>query len=64
MPTNPPIIVPVFLDPLSIEQPTCSSSPHTTEPSCVIKTATAEISFFNGVEDRILQAMIKELIQK
>lgn len=64
MPTNPPIIVPVSLDPLPIGQTPFSSFPHAAEPNCVIKTAAAEISFFNGVEERIIQAVIKELIQK
>lgn len=64
MPTNPPIIVPVYLDPLPTEQTPFSSFSHAAEPSCVIKTAVAEISFFNGVEERIIQAVIKELIRK
>ena len=57
MPTNKLTIVPVKLDPLPIE----ISSQYTAEPSCVIKTAAAEISFFNGVDERIIQTIIKEL---
>ncbi|MEK4698366.1 hypothetical protein MKX47_20910 [Solibacillus sp. FSL R7-0668] len=64
MPTNQPTIVPVYLDPLPTKQSSMSSFPHAAGPSCVIKTAAAEISFFNGVEERIIQAVIKELIQK
>ena len=64
MPTNQPTIVPVYLDPMSTEQSSMSSLSHAAGPSCVIKTAAAEISFFNGVEECIIQAVIKELIQK
>ena len=64
MPTNKLTIVPVKFDPL----PTRNSSPHsfqqTAEPSCVIKTSTFEFSFFNGVDEHIIQAVMKELIQK
>lgn len=64
MSTNQPTIVPVYLDSLPTEQSSISSFPHAAGPSCVIKTAAAEISFFNGVEERIIQAVMKELIQK
>jgi len=60
MPTNKLTIVPVTLDPIhnttSIQSPQQQSG-----PSCVIKTATAEISFFNGVDERIIQTIMKEL---
>lgn len=55
---------PVFLDPLPTDQFPLPPFPHAVEPSCVIKTDTAEISFLNGVEEYIIQAVIKELIQK
>ena len=61
MPTNPPIIVPAFLDPQSTKHSSLPSFPHAAEPNCVIKTATAEISFFNGVDERIIQTIMKEL---
>lgn len=61
MPTNKLTIVPVKLDPLPIEISSFHSSQYTAEPSCVIKTAAAEISFFNGVDERIIQTIIKEL---
>ena len=61
MPTNKLTIVPIKLDPLTNEMhsnhsPTCHAG-----PSCADKTATAEISFFNGVDERIIQTIMKEL---
>lgn len=64
MPTNKLTIVPVKLDSLSIENSPTHSFQQTAGPSCVIKTAAAEISFFNGVDEHIIQAVMKELIQK
>lgn len=61
MPTNKLTIVPVKLDPFPVETSSFHSSQYTTEPSCVIKTATAEISLFNGVDERIIQTIMKEL---
>lgn len=61
MPTNKLTIVPVKLDPLSVEISSFHSSPYTAGPSCVIKTAAAEITFFNGVDERIIQTIMKEL---
>lgn len=59
--TNKLTIVPVKLDPLLAENSSAHSFQHTAGPSCLIKTATAEISFFNGVDERIIQAVMKEL---
>ncbi|MFF5996552.1 hypothetical protein AAGS61_17715 [Lysinibacillus sp. KU-BSD001] len=48
MPTNKLTIVPVIRNP--IHHTTSLQSPQQQSvPSCVMKTATAEISFFNGV---------------
>ena len=30
-------------------------------PACTIKTANAEISFFNGVDEHIIQTVMREL---
>lgn len=30
-------------------------------PTCTIKTGNAEISFFNGVDERIIQTVMREL---
>lgn len=64
MPTNKLTIVPVKLDPLPIENSSIRSFQQTAGPNCVIKIATAEISFFNGVDEHIIQAVMKELIRK
>lgn len=62
MSTNKPIIVPVHLDPLPAELPSGSSPQQKIEPTCVIKTAVAEISFFNGVDAHIIQSVLKGLV--
>lgn len=61
MPTNKLTIVPVKLDPLPTETISTDSLQHKIVPSCVIKTAAGEISFFNGVDEHIVQAVMKEL---
>lgn len=61
MPMNKLTIVPVKLDPLPTESATFYSSHDTAAPSCVIKTAETEIIFFNGVDERIIQTIMKEL---
>ena len=61
MPTNKLTIVPVKIDPLPAVTTSNHSIQYTTDPSCVIKTTVAEISFFNGVDERIIQTIMKEL---
>ncbi len=61
MPTNELTIVPVKLDPLPVETSSLHSSQYTAEPSCVIKTDTAEVFFFNGVDEHIIHTIMKEL---
>ena len=61
MPTTKLTIVPVTLDPIADEISLCIHSQFSSGPSCVIKTATAEISFFNGVDERIIQTVMREL---
>lgn len=61
MSTNKLTIVPVKLDPLPTESTTFRSSHDIASPSCVIKTAVAEIGFFNGLDERIIQTIMKEL---
>lgn len=61
MPINKLTIVPVKLDPLTNEKTSNHSPKYPAGTSCVIKTATAEISFFNGVDERIIQTLMKEL---
>ncbi|MGM9928195.1 MAG: hypothetical protein ACI35P_09620 [Bacillus sp. (in: firmicutes)] len=62
MPTTKLTIVPVTLDPINHEESFIADSPQFfSEPSCIIQTAGAQISFFNGVDERIIQAIMKEL---
>ena len=53
------IIVPVTLHPDS-EDVLPLATPNTSG-ICVIKTVTAEISFYNGLEERIIQTVMREL---
>lgn len=61
MPTNKLTIVPVKLDAPTNETSSNHSPKYFAGTSCVIKTATAEISFFNGVDERIIHTIMKEL---
>ena len=61
MSTNKLTIVPVKLDPLSTGTSSFHLSQDTDAPACVIKTDVAEIAFFNGVDERIIQTIMKEL---
>ncbi len=61
MPLNKLTIVPVKLDPLPTETSSSCSSPYPATPGRVMKTAIAEIAFFNGVDERIIQTIMKEL---
>lgn len=62
MPKKPLIIVPVTLNP----QPNISSTTDNSKSSglCVIKLANAEITFLNGVEELIIQTIMRELIYR
>ena len=61
MPTHKLTIVPVKLNPLPTESTTLRSAPDAAAPSRTLKTAETEILFFNGVDERIIQAIMKEL---
>ena len=61
MPKDKLTIVPVKLDPLPTESATLHSAQDTAAPSCIIKTTETEIIFFNGVDERIIQTIMKEL---
>ena len=61
MPTTKLTIVPVTLDPVTDKSSSNHSPQYSIVPSCVIKTTTAEISFFNGVDEHIIQTIMKEL---
>ncbi|MGE7916969.1 hypothetical protein [Lysinibacillus xylanilyticus] len=53
MSTTKLTIVPVTLDPITDNSSSTTSPQNSPEPSCIIKTTSAEISFFNGVDERI-----------
>lgn len=54
-------IVPVTLDPITDEPSSINSSQILPGPCCIIKTASAEISFFTGVDEHIIHTIMKEL---
>ncbi|ARK23671.1 hypothetical protein SporoP37_16765 (plasmid) [Sporosarcina sp. P37] len=62
MPTIKPLtIVPVTLHPIS--SPSLPAAPASSSPgTCSVKIANAEIHFHNGVEERIIRAVMKELM--
>ena len=62
MPQEKLTIVPVTLHPESKSTaPSNSSLPDSSGSCCTIKTANVEISFYNGVEEHIIQTIMKEL---
>lgn len=60
MPQEKLTIVPVSLRPENIYSSPVTSS-ITSSNSCTIKTPNAEVSFYNGVEERIIQTVMREL---
>ncbi|WP_282156385.1 hypothetical protein [Cytobacillus gottheilii] len=61
MPTTKLTIVPVTLDPNHDTLPSVVPQSQSHFPNCVIKAADVEISLFNGVDDRIVQVIMREL---
>ncbi|MFJ8091126.1 hypothetical protein ACIQ7N_23540 [Lysinibacillus sp. NPDC095746] len=61
MSTTKLTIVPVTLNPITDNSSSTTPLQNSPEPSCIIKTTSAEISFFNGVDERIIQTIMKEL---
>ncbi|MDQ0216820.1 hypothetical protein J2S13_003306 [Oikeobacillus pervagus] len=61
MPQQKLTIVPVTLH-TENEKSLLSTSPKEPSPSiCMIKTANAEISFYVGIDERIIQTVMREL---
>ncbi|MEK3990531.1 hypothetical protein [Robertmurraya sp. FSL R5-0851] len=60
MPKQKLTIVPVSLHAENKDFVT-PTSPTPSNSVCTIKTANVEISFFNGVDERIIQAVMREL---
>ncbi|KOY81518.1 hypothetical protein MHB44_16000 [Lysinibacillus sp. FSL H8-0500] len=61
MSTNKLTIVPVKLDPLSTESSSFPSSRMTAAPACIVKMGVAEVTFYHGVNEHIIQTVMKEL---
>jgi hypothetical protein len=61
MPQQKLTIVPITLH--SEDENTSSKNPVviSSNTTCTIKTGTVEISFFNGVDERIIQTVMREL---
>ncbi|MFB5198615.1 hypothetical protein ACE198_27870 [Neobacillus sp. KR4-4] len=64
MPKQKLTIVPVSLHAENKDFVPCTSPAPSSNSVCTIKTATAEISFFNGVDERIIQTVMRELKQQ
>ena len=54
-------IVPVSLDPENNSTAATIPAALSSNPTCTIKTGNAEISFFNGIDERIIQTVMREL---
>ena len=61
MPQQKLTIVPVTLHPASESSYTSTASVDPSKSICTIKTANAEISFFNGVNEHVIQTVMREL---
>ncbi|PYF06115.1 hypothetical protein [Ureibacillus chungkukjangi] len=61
MPTTKLTIVPVTLDPIINNLSSVTSQPQVHAPNCMIKATGVEISFFNGVDEHIIQVIMREL---
>ncbi|MGJ7920934.1 hypothetical protein [Neobacillus sp. LXY-4] len=61
MPQQKLTIVPVTLHPTSESSFTSTSSVVSSKSICTIKTANAEISFFDGVNEHVIQTVMREL---
>ncbi|MEH7463141.1 hypothetical protein V7166_13990 [Bacillus thuringiensis] len=61
MPQQKLNIVPVTLHTENKNTSTTKPAVLSSNPTCTIKTACAEISFFNGVDEHIIQVVMREL---
>lgn len=61
MPEQKLTIVPVTLQTEDKNTSAINQAVLSSNPACMIKTATTEISFFNGVDERIIQTVMREL---
>lgn len=61
MPKQKLMIVPVTLHDESKKSLPSTSAKEPSSSVCMIKTANAEISFYDGVDERIIQTVMREL---
>ena len=61
MPQQKLKIVPVTLQIENETNTATNPAVRSSNPACTIKTADAEISFFNGVDEHIIQTVMREL---
>lgn len=61
MPSTKLTIVPVTLDPIHYNLPSVVPKSQSHSPNYMIKAAGVEISFFNSIDYRIIQVIMKEL---
>lgn len=55
------IIVPVTLHPVKKESTLATPLDSPAVPVCTMKSGNLELSFFNGVDEHIIQTVIREL---
>ena len=61
MPQQKLTIVPVTLQSEDKNTPPIAPATLSVDATCMIKTATTEIFFFNGIDERIIQTVMREL---
>ncbi|MEC1718416.1 hypothetical protein [Schinkia azotoformans] len=61
MPQEKLMIVPVTLQRENITSPSPAPALTHSSSSCTIKTANAEVTFYNGVEEHLIQTVMREL---
>lgn len=61
MPKQKLTIIPVTLHSEDKDLETATSPTPLSNSVCTIKTANAEISFFNGIDERTIQTVMREL---
>ncbi|WP_299094495.1 hypothetical protein [uncultured Metabacillus sp.] len=61
MPQQKLTIVPVTLHTENENTSSKNRTAPSSNPTCTIKTGNVEISFFNGVDEHIIQTIMKEL---
>ncbi|MFB5283690.1 hypothetical protein [Peribacillus sp. Hz7] len=61
MPQQKLTIVPVTLHTENENTPATNPAILSSNPTCTTKTGNAEISFYNGVDEHIIQTVMREL---